>query len=207
MRWRMMILLVLGLLGGVAALAFVSPLLAYGTFGSVLCQVASAGPLDKRAEKGDPDAQAMMAGYSFTGECGADDPQKGRSYAEAAAAHGHRDGLFWLALYKARGVGGPKDREGAIATNESLIKKGDIRGARNLAKLHMLGRKGATEAYYYLRLADFLSHEHDLNTRTLRKASLDEAFKLEAQLDRSEIAGVEARLRAWWRAHGAKAAH
>ena len=200
MSWRALLLAVAVLVGAAGVLFVAFPTLTIGLAGGLFCGLAQ-DSRERKAEAGDADAQAMVAGYAYFGECGAEDPGKGRDFAERSGAQGHRDGLFWLGMYRVVGRGGPQDIAGAIDAYRRLAEAGDIRGAAKLGDLYAHGVRGEAadrvEAYFYLRLAEFLEMDSEANTRHARKDAQDRARQLEPRLSDEERRMVEARLEAW----------
>ena len=200
MSWRALLLAVLVLCGGAGALFIAFPAFTVGVASGLFCSLGNESR-ERKAEAGDVDAQAMAAGYAYFGECGAEDPVKGRDFAERSGAQGHRDGLFWLGMYRAVGRGGPQDVAGAIDAYRALAEAGDIRGAAELGDLFAHGVRGEAadrvEAYFYLRLAEFLKMDSEANTRHARKDAWDMARRLTPSLSAEERRVVEARLDTW----------
>ena len=154
-----------------------------------------------QARNGDAAAQAQVAGYSYTGECGFHDAAAGREFAAASAKQDNRDGLFWLSKYQFAGKGGDEDVAGAVATNEELIRLGDIRGAVNLGDYYRHLRPGPGQpkkrAYYYFKLTEYLDHESPQNTKYIRADSLKKAAALKNALSQDEVDDVERMIQKW----------
>ena len=93
-----------------------------------------------RAESGDAEAQAIVAGMYFNGSGVAKDCNKWIEYLELASAQGHRSSMANLSHAVEKGDCVTQNISRALELRRQAAEMGEIRSLSNLAQLHLYGK-------------------------------------------------------------------